>query len=279
MTIRYLKTISLFCAIGTMALSTTLSAQQNGPLLTTQPQEDQTSVLSEHSESCIAKLTKVVELNPDQVSNIHDVYQKREVEQRATWHKFAQAQLAAISIEAEMYATMEARMSDSQKQTFTTARTSPRTEAAEEKISLKTLAKTWEKFGRKDKSLDENAAQFSPKVGDGLEKQAQTATKRSLSPSESFVRASIIAPMEQAVVSLGLSSEESAKCKSACRVFHTKLNTAWDEIHSLRGELVTQQANTIKAVTKVLTKDQISKLEKHRALASKADASDSTLDR
>ena len=67
--------------------------------------------------------------------------------------------------------------------------------------------------------------------------------------------------MEQAVVSLGLDSEESAKCKSACRVFHTKLNTVWNEIHSLRGDMVTQQAMTIKAVAKVLTKEQILKLE------------------
>ena len=262
-----------------MALSTTLSAQQNGPLLTTQQQEDQTSVLSEYSESCIAELTKVVELNPDQEAKIHDVYQKSEVEQQAMWHKFAQAQLAAITIEAEMYSAMEARMSDSQKQAFTAARTSQLEKKAADTSKPKASRKIRETSGRTYKTPIKNGEESEQALNGEAEKKTQNPEVESYTHADSFVQTSIIAPMEQVVVSLGLNSEESAKCKSACRVFHTKLNTAWNEIHSLRGELVTQQAMTIKAVAMVLTKEQISKLEKHRALASKTDASDSALDR
>jgi hypothetical protein len=85
--------------------------------------------------------------------------------------------------------------------------------------------------------------------------------------------------MEQVVASLGVSSEESAKCKTACSAYRIKLNTAWNEIHTLRNELVTQEAKTIQEVAKVLTKEQISKLEQHRTLASKTDTSGTTSNR
>ena len=85
--------------------------------------------------------------------------------------------------------------------------------------------------------------------------------------------------MEQIVVSLLMSRAQSAKCKSACHAYHTKLNSTWTEVNQLRKELVTQKAKAFNAVAKVLTKEQISKLEKHQALALKTDTSGSSLNR
>ncbi len=117
MPIRYLKTLCLACAICTIPLTASLSAQQNNTQSKNQPHDYQQSDLSEHVQECLAELSKVIDLSSDQKQKIHNVYVQREVAQKAMWQKFNQTLLSAIDIEAEMYTTMEARMTDAQKQT------------------------------------------------------------------------------------------------------------------------------------------------------------------
>ena len=261
MSIHYLKTLCFICAAGAMTLTSTLFAQDDDNVFDEDDSQEIAQIeLSDHSETCIAKLSKAVNLKPSQKQEIHDVYLQSESAQKATWEKFSQAQRSVIAIEAEMYASIGSRMTESQRQTFTSARNGQHDKMVAKSNGTVSPKKIKETSGRKSKSANKSRRGSS---------KTQTTKPKMLTASESFVQTSIITPMEEVVDSVGLNGDESAKCKTACHAYHTKLNVAWAKVERLRKELVNQEANTIKAVSKVLTEEQILELEKHRTLALK----------
>jgi hypothetical protein len=270
-----MKPFCLVCAIGTMMLTTTLSAQQNNTQSRNQPQESQQSTLSEHAEECLAELSKVVDLSTDQKQKVHDVYVQNEIAQKATWQKFNRTLLSAVDIEAEMHTTMEARMTDSQKQTFTAARTSQQAKMSAGTDAPSSPRRIRETSGRSEKKQANKGDNWDLTLQGNSENPTRNSSEEPQTSSESYVQTEIIAPMKRIMVSLDMNPEQSDRCESACHAYHSRLNSTWSEINDLRNELVSQKTKTFKSVSKVLTEEQISKLEKHRATALKTGAADS----
>lgn len=210
-------------------------------------------------------MTATVGLTEEQQGKVRDVYLKGEATQKDTWQKFNQAQMSAIAVEAEMFAAMQDRMTEPQLQKFTTGRKSQQTKISAGTYTSATPHNALETSDRTDKagsSKDIGSKRTEEKQTGGI--PAKSNQSASISPSECFVQDVIIVPMNEVLVAIGMNSAEQAKCISACRPYHVKLNKAWHEIHQLRNELVMQESKSIEAVEKILTKDQLTKLKQHR---------------
>lgn len=255
MNIRFFKTFCLTCAIGMMALTTTLSAQQNNTQSSTRTSDNQQTTLNDQSKKCIAELSKVVDLNEDQNQKIHAVYLQSEKTLQPVWAKYNQAQMSAVNLEAEMYAAMGNGMTDSQEKLFTAARKSQQDKIAAGTYTSSTAPKA---------STETSRRATSPTLQQG-----------SKSPSDVFVQTAIIAPMEQVRVAVGLNQSEIAKCEKACQAYHTKLNTVWQEINQIRNQLVTEESKTFEAIARILTQEQLNKWKQHEVSATETTGSSS----
>lgn len=116
-----------------------------------------------------------------------------EIAQKATWQKFNRTLLSAIDIEAEMYTTMEARMTDSQKQTFTAARTSQQEKIAAGTYAHGTPRRIRETSGRSEKNLANKGDNWDLTLQGTSDKPTQSSNGEPQTSSESYVQTETIA--------------------------------------------------------------------------------------
>jgi len=179
---------------------------------------------SAHMPECLAKL----KLSDEQQEKVRDIVQNYDGSITKVWKQFSDRYMQTIAMESSLLAAIEDGLTEPQRQ-----------KAREQR--------------RKTAQLEKAMAATSTKVNQAKDKDQEESAK----PANDS---------EEAIDNLGitLTDEQEATADKVQEKYHSQLRSLNRDIQGLHTRLVSLEADKLVEIEKVLTKEQLTQLRKHR---------------